>query len=318
MREDNQWSDYPMGPSLRSYLHISEDMYQGEKAPRPSEERAHRFSLALIDIFQQQPIDSFSEWVAVLEELTAMGLSQPALFLAEEDFREQANEDFRSMLAIGCSYMLAQNYSAACSFLEKAQAIEPAETATYVNIARIHYSHSADEKALIWAKAGLDVDPNNESLWEILASVYIAREKQTAGEALRQDAQDRNSFMGLSLAAEIVSPNDALLKAQWLELLCDTPAEQNPQFLVEYSAVLGMAGHYEKIPALALKAEKLVDGALPWQLYAHAVQAHVAMEKLEAAQALFGKLEKSQEIPAETLNAIKAEIKDLEESRASH
>lgn len=314
MIDVNTWSDYPMGPTLMAYLGIRDQQYQGDKAPRPDDHRAQEFCGELIKQFQSEPIDTFDEWVNILEELTAMGLGKASIFLAEEDFREPAKDDFRSMLAIGCSYMLEGDHENACSFLENAQAIEPAETSSYVNIARIHYSLESDEKALTWAYAGLDVDPNNGSLWEVIASIYLTRDKEAAGQQLREEAEKRNSFMGLSLAADIISPDDTMLKAEWLELLCDTPAEDNPQFFIEYTAALGMARQYEKIPPMVLKAQRMKKAEVPWQLHAHALQAHIAMENLDTAKSTYETLKKSKDIPTESLAALEHEIKDLEET----
>lgn len=313
MLDPMQWAHYPMGPSLRAYLKIDDRAYLGESSPRPSEQEAERFSETLIDYFTAQPIASTDQWIDIVEELTAMSLSTVAIFLAEEDFRDEAKEDFRSQLAIGCSYMLEERFEDALVFLQGAQKAEPQETASYVNIASVYYAQKHDQRAKEWILAGLDTEANHKRLWELLASILLHADKTTAGDEIRHIATDKQSYLGLSLAADFLEPQDPMFKAELLDDLYAGLAEPDAEFLLEYTAALGMAQRYEQIPTVVWKARNIAGTALPWKLYAHVVQAHLAMENLEEASAALKTLKSCEDVSEETLKALEQAIEEERE-----
>lgn len=313
MLDPMQWAHYPMGPSLRAYLKIDDRAYLGEKSPQPSELESERFSEALIDYFSAMPIETTSQWIDVVEELTAMSLSRVAIFLAEEDFREEANTDYRSLLAIGCSYMLEERFDASIAYFQKAQAAEPEEPASYVNIASVYYAQSQDQRAKEWILAGLDIDPNHKRLWEILASILLHANKESAGQDLRAIAETKQSYLGLSLAADLLEPQDQMFKAELLDDLYASLAEPDGEFLVEYTAALGMAQRFESIPAVVWKAQKIAGTKLPWKLHAHALQANLAMEKIDEASACLEQLKRCDDAPEDTVKELAETIKQERE-----
>lgn len=310
------WAHYPMGPNLRRYLDISDQNYQGEQQPRPDDETAMQFAEALIPVFAKQPVQDFYEWVDLLEELTAMGLAPTVRFLAEEDYRELADQDFRAQLAIGSAYMLAGEDNLALQFLLKAHELEPSELAPYVNIASIHYAFERDQDARLWAEAGLQVDNNNQRLWEVLASVLLHQDRQAAAEHLKAYAESINSYLGLSLAADIIDPNDALLKAQYLESIYASD-QFDAEFLVEYTAALGSAQQFEKIPSVVWKAERIGGISIPWKVYAHGAQAYLAQDNYEGANGFIKNLKAIPDAPKELIEQLEQVSRELESSQHS-
>lgn len=305
-----KWSNYPMGPALRGQLGIDDVNYQGEHAARPDDDTALAFAGDLINYFSKQPITDYYDWVDVLEELTAMGLSSCVRFLAEEDYRSQADHDFRAQLAIGSSYMLEGTDQLALQHLQKAHELEPAELAPYVNIASIHYAFERDSDARSWAEAGLQVDSSQNRLWEILASVLAHDDKATAGERLKSFAEGINSYLGLSLAADMIDPNDALLKAQYLEPILNSD-KVDGDFLVEYTAALGMAMQFEKIPSVIWKAERISGISIPWKVYAHGAQAYLAQNDYQNASSMINSLKTIAEAPKELIDQLENEQREL-------
>jgi tetratricopeptide (TPR) repeat protein len=295
-----KWSTYPMGPTLRRYLGIADQDYKGEHSPPPKADAVTSFSLDLQTAMQSQPVADNYEWLDLIEELTGMGLSRLVCFLAEEDYRSVADQHMEAQLAIGSAYMLEDQFEAALQYLERAHELNPNEIAPYVNITSIHYAHKRDTEAQTWARAGLQVDPNHQRLWEILASTYLANQ-QAAGEQIKAIAEELDSYMGLTLAAELVAPGDALLKAQYLESLM-TRDELSEDYLVEYTAALGLAQQYEKIPGVIWQAERRMQGPLPWKAYAHGAQAYLSMELWDQAEAAIAKLKTNSEVPAEVIH----------------
>lgn len=303
------WFDFPMGPALRRYLGIDENDYQGASALPPSPETSENFQRFLMDLFPSQPPVSKDEFIDLLEELTHMKLTGATLHLAQL-FRDEfpVDEDFRAQLAAGSAAMLEQELDEAEAFFRRAQMIEPAETAPYVNMAQIFFAQHRDKDALEWAESGLKTDPNQFRLWEIIGSIHMDSDQTSAGEKILTLAKSIQSFAGRSLAAELMAPGDSLMKAQLLEDLFHE-GKRDPDFLEEYTAALGLAQQYEKIPTVIWQAERLGQQKLPWQVYAHGVQAFLAMNKEADALHLFAKMNEDQSTP----DQIKQELQALYE-----
>lgn len=294
------WLDYPMGPQLRRFLGISPGDYRGDQAAAPSEARAESFNSFLGQVLEQQLPQDHAEFVDLLEECTAMGLSALAVQLADRCPQFSIDGDFRACLALGSALMMESELDEAVLLLTQAQALVPQESSPYVNLAAICFSVSRDPEALDWIERGLAIDVNNYRLWEILASIYLHEDQATAGERVRQRAERLHSYAGLSLAADIIDPNDRLLKAQYLEDAFNAGARDD-DFLIEYTAVLGMAQQFEKIPALVYRVEHIEKKPVHWKLYAHAAQAYLALNKEEEAARLIQRVSLMGEAPAQVL-----------------
>ena len=217
---------------------------------------------------------------------------------------ETIHDDFRALLSVGSSYMMEGVHQKATEYLGRAQELEPGELSPYVNMSAIYYSIEEDDDALVWAKAGLKVEANHQKLWEIIASVFLQKDRQTAGEHVEDIARDNNSYAGFSLAAELLNPGDALLKAQLLE----EPFEagiRDDEYLVEYTAALGLAQQFEKIPAILWQLERIEGKKASWKLQAHVAQAFFAMEQEKEAKEIIAQLEKNPETPQSIVSDLK-------------
>jgi len=291
------WYDYPMGPHLQAFLEISERDYKGEKAPPVSKERLAEFSSFLVDYFQDHKPQSNLEFVDLIEEMTSMGLSGAVVQFVDFNPEQAIEGDFRACLALGSALMLESELDEASLFLRQAQGLAPLELAPYLNLTQIYFSMEQDEEAIRWAEKGLTLDPNNPRLWEILASIYMYENKATAGERIRQKAESILSYAGMSLAAELIDPNDRLLKAQLLDDAFNA-GSRDDEFLIEYTAALGMAEQFEKIPQVLWRLENMEKKTIHWKLFAHTAQAFLAMNKQDEAQELIKKAARSPHIPA--------------------
>ena len=184
-----------------------------------------------------------------------MGLSKAAIIMYEsyiEDF--DADSDYRALQAAGNSYMMEADLEEALDKLINAHELEPKELSPLVNIAQIYYAQHNDEKAYEWAVAGLRLEPNYGRLWELIASVFMEQSKEGVSDKVKELSVELNSFAGLSLAAYLADEKDALLRAQYLEIAYDNGI-RDEEFLVEYTAALGMSQQYEKIPTIIWNLE---------------------------------------------------------------
>lgn len=298
------WTDYPMGPTVREYLAITADSYKGESAPKPSPERQQEFLRAISAyILDHEPANQ-NEFENLLEEFVAMGFASLALQLAENWRDFSVEESYPALLALGNASMLEGELDEAVNLLNGAQALRPEEFTPYRNLAELHYARHDDGAALEAAKNALQIQANNERLWEIVASIYLHVDRPTTGDKIRDLAMEYNSFYGLSLAAELLSPGDGRLKAEYLAE-CYKQGERNSTFLIEYTAALGVAGQFEKIPPIVWEAEKFAGVKMPWQLHAHLTQAYLALNQEEQANEVIRKLEKLPDFPANILRDLK-------------
>jgi tetratricopeptide (TPR) repeat protein len=291
------WYNYPMGPNLQAFLGIGDNEYTGDKAPSATPERVLEFSSFLVDYFQDNKPQSAIQFVDLIEEMTSMGLSGAVVQFVDFNPEFPIDGDFRACLALGSSLMLESELDEAAMFLRQAQGLAPLELSPYVNLTSIYFSMEQDEEALKWASRGLTVDANNPRLWEIIASIYMYEDKETAGEKIRLKAEEALSYAGMSLAAEVIDPNDRLLKAQLLGDAFNS-GSRDDEFLIEYTAALGLAEQFEKIPQLLFRLESMEKKTLHWKLFAHGAQAYLAMNKQDEAQELIKKAARSPHIPA--------------------
>ncbi|MBQ47001.1 MAG: hypothetical protein CMP10_05895 [Zetaproteobacteria bacterium] len=287
--------NYPMGPAVREYLGIKEEDYNGYDTKEIDEHEQATFIGFFTRFVGENPISDQDQFIDLLEELTAMSLSFLTIKLAEINDKFDLSDDFRALTAIGAAALMEREFDQALELFESAQAIEPDELSPYVNISEILYSQHKDEEAEKWVKLGLKADPNHFRLWELFASIQITKDKAAAGETTKKMAKKVHSFAGLSLAAELINSSDYLLKAQYLEEVWNE-GQRGDQFLREYTASLGLAQQFEKIPVVILEQEKIGE-AIHWELYSHGIQAYLAMENEQAAKEMLQKVEKNPALP---------------------
>ncbi|NRA64695.1 MAG: hypothetical protein HRU19_09445 [Pseudobacteriovorax sp.] len=289
------WHDFPMGPSLRRYLGINVNLYRGDSSEKPSEQRLLEFQNYVIEKLNKKPVETDDELTNLLEESVSMGMGKAAIALTEKHPINNL-EDFRYLLNLGSALMLEDKYDLALDFFIRAQAAEPSEISPYVNTASIYYSKHMDDEAIMWTQAGLRVDPTHQRLWEYLASLFIYRDRELAGEKVKEFATELNSHVGLSLAAQLLSPDDKLLKAELLGIPFDS-GTRDDLYLIEYTAALGMAMQYEKIPSILWQLEQVDGKQASWRLLTHVVQAYFGLNKEKEAKDLIARLEKNPETP---------------------
>ncbi len=308
-----EWHDYPMGPRLRHALGISEGQYSGDKAGKPSEERRVAFAAFLSkELAEQAPIPD-DELIDLFEELTAMHLPTVTLALCEAHPGGRYIDDFRALLNIGSSLMLEAELDDALDLFIKAHSLEPEELAPIINCARIHLHKGRLEEAYQWAMTGLALDANHEPLWELLVQSKSYLNREELGALVKNLATKTGSFAGLSLAAELVAPDDSLLKAQYLDEHYHQGGREDA-FLIEYTAALGESGQYSKIPQILWEAQNLAGKTVPWQVYLHTAQAYLANDKDAEAVPILKKMIKISGLPNEISEQARIIIEEAAET----
>ena len=307
------WASYPMGPALRHILGISETDYTGDQAQRPEEATKEAFEGYLSDTLLGNASLSKEEIVDLIEELTNMNFPGLCLELAAANNHHQLDDDFRAMLGLGSASMMEAELDNAVSFLNRAHSLEAQELAPYVNLAEVYFHQQNDDQAYLWALSGLKLDPSHRRLWEIIARIEWEKNKGEAAQKVKEIAQKLNSFSGLSLAAHMLDENDDLLRAQFLEEHYKAGGREE-DFLIEWTAALGQSGQFERITQILWEAENLpqFNGKAPWQLYLHAMQANMALEKFDSAKEVLNRLNSKSisltDAVQKDLNTLKQEI----------
>jgi tetratricopeptide (TPR) repeat protein len=295
---------YPMGPKVRAFFDISDENYRGETAPLYDESYRKKFAdhfLSVAGAKSELTLDALTD---LIDELTAMDLPEVVIGLVDSRPELLLHRDFRCQLGIGVAAMLTENYDLSEDALRAAQEILPAEPAPYINIVQILFAQSRLDEALVWCESGLEAEPNNHSLWELMTRLREVTDGEAFPDMIMRLATRFNSWAGLSLAASLSTSGDRYLKVNLLDKLY-AQGERSDQFLIEYTAALGVAGDMEKIPQIIwLEETGKRNASLSWQLYLHAAQAYLAMDKYEEALTYIEKSEKQKYIPDEARAAI--------------
>lgn len=301
--EPSQWTGLAMGPKLRTWLGISEAEYRGEEAGERSASEALAFTDFVLAWVDQEPIDDEAMLIDILDELVSMDLPEAVLRLCDKGRALWSDSDFRGHLVVGIAAMLKGDLDLAEAHFVKAQALLPAEPAPYVNLVQIFLNQERLDEAMTWCLAGLDADRNNLRLWDLLALILREQYDEFFPEQLLAQAQSRHAWAGLALAADVSSTADKFFKLNLLQSTYDE-GERDPNFLVEYTAALGIASEFDKIPAIVWQAEKATSNQLPWQLYVHAAQAQLGLGRVQEAMAQLAKAKRQPNLDAQAEQAL--------------
>jgi len=295
---------YPMGPRVRALFAITDDSYRGESDPLFDDAYRKQFCDYFLRVTSEKTDLTNDHLTDLIDELTAMDVPEAVLGLVEQYPDLLNHRDFRCQLSIGVAAMITEKFELSEEALRSAQEILPAEPAPYINIVQILLAQSRLDEALVWCESGLEAEPNNYSLWELMTRIREITDGDAFPDMIMRLATRFNSWAGFSLAASLSSSGDRYQKVNLLEKLY-AQGERSDQFLIEYTAALGVAGDMEKIPQIIwLEESGKRNKALSWQLYLHAAQAYLAMDRFEEALTYIEKSEKQKYIPDEAQSVI--------------
>lgn len=253
------WQHYPMGPALRRFVGLSEAV--GESSIPTAQEKLD-FADALsvyLDATATLPEE------AVLQELVQMDLPYAVYALSRENPH--------LALYCGLSAMLLGMWDEAEQAFCEAQRHNPAEPAPYSNLL---YMWSCEEN---WAAMGPWIDtalaacPTHAPIWESVVG-YCLREPGM--EQLQGYVEKSHSWMGACILTQVDPDMTSEAKEASLARFFHE-GERDPDFLIEYTALLGEQERYREIPPIVWQAEKLAKDPLPWQLGFHLAQAYIAL-----------------------------------------
>lgn len=291
-------ANFPMGPNVRGWLNVSPEDYRGDQNTSPTAEAVADFIDVVLEQLETTSPKNREHLVDLLEELVGMNMPLLAIKLTDAYPLLFPKDDFRAQLNLGNAAMLISDLARAEDAFVVAQQLVPEEPAPYINLAQIYSHDGLAAKAREWCLAGLDTDQDNTRLWELLA--YM--EQQTCGDAaegaksLAILAKKRNSWAGLSLSCDLINPEDVLTKLKALEPFWNE-GSRDLEYLIEFTAVLGMAGQYDKIPSIIWTVEKEATNGLPWQLILHLAQAYLGLGRDDDALLALEKLNNIRGLP---------------------
>jgi tetratricopeptide (TPR) repeat protein len=302
---------------MRSWMGVLEDNYTGFNNLSPRPEQIAAFNEAFVQRLEDQAPNNSDHLVDLLEELVAMNTPLLAIKLVDAYPNLFPSNDFRAQLHLGNAAMLVSDLARAESAFIDAQRLVPEEPAPYVNLAEIYCHDGLFDHAKKWCEAGLEAESNHTRLWELIAWI----EQQNSGDdaSLRESvinkiktlAEQKNSWAGTALACDLRNPEDVLTKAKALDVFFFDGC-RDEDFLIEYTAVLGMAGQYDKIPPIVWQFEKQTSSkSQNWQLTMHMVQAFMGLGRDEDARENLKKLVSRDDIPPAAVAAITALKQEL-------
>lgn len=262
-------------------------------------------------ITSEPPVDS-PTFFQLLDELATLKLYDAVLSCLDHHPHHRGNLGFDEYLFEGATAMVCGQLSRAERCLKQAHHLIPTETAPVINLAKIFLDQARWDQAKIWLDAGLTAHPNHETFWSLWID-YLSEqtpEQPPDLNAVRAKVNELNSWQGTSIlgkltmnqqlaAAGIRSDEDPSANPQHQQIyqtgiqqIMDELAiyynegERGLPFLTEYTAILGAAGDYEKIPPIVWAARHSSTDRLPPRLEHHAIQAALALNQIEVASEL--------------------------------
>jgi tetratricopeptide (TPR) repeat protein len=295
----------PMGPCLRGWLGISDADYIGHENMTQSDAEFEAFSDHLVEYCQSQPFVDETDLIDVIDELVAMDLPAAAIKVADASMGVWNESNFRGQLTLGVAHMLSRQFEEAEAYFCKAQALMPEEPAPYTNIVQILLARGEIPEAKKWCLAGLEVEPENFAFWELLSEIFEEEFGPAAGAQIVALANQRSSWAGAMLASDLTQDADPAHKFNFLDPFY-AKGIRDHTFLIEYTAALGMAGHYDRIPQVVWSAEQATTKGIPWQLHLHTAQAYIALNDMDAAKRFLAKAKAGSHVPQEAMQMIES------------
>lgn len=307
------FNSIPMGPTLRSYLGLT-NRKAGIAQENVTPENAAVFADSLLEYASENPVIDGAVLVNLLEELIVMDMPVAALRMFEAHHAIFPQADFRAQFHLGNAAMLAGSLIQAEQAFVAAQKIVPGEIAPYVNMAQILIFDSRLDEAMQWIETGLDVDGNHYGLWGMYSWVLRQQEVSNCAKTIEKKARELHSWAGLSLAAELVAPDEPERKLNALQEFYNEGCATT-EFLIEYTAVLGQCGLYDQIaPAVWRSKSARAEQPLSWKLQLHLAQGQIATGQYGEASATLDGLVTLKDLPEEVstqvVPALRAEIEE--------
>lgn len=304
---------FPMGPNLREWFGVGTGEYRGAENSAPGAEQLANFSDQFLQSLEDKAPKNSSHLVDILEELVGMNFPLLAIKFVDSYHHLFPQDDFRAQLHYGNASMLVGDLARAETAFIAAQEIVPEEPAPYINLTQIYCHDDLRAKAKEWCMAGLNMDPENTRLWELAAWLeQNSEEKNDPQDAVATKiaklAAEKNSWAGTSLACDLKNPEDVVAKAEALETFWNSGLRDLP-FLIEYTAVLGMAGRFDKIPPVIWQSDH--GGKTPWQLLIHLAQAQLGLGRLDDARQALESAAKSNDLSHEARAIIESLTQEI-------
>lgn len=316
------WLDYPMGPAIQQYFGITDEDYRGQNAkPDPSRDDEFRefFSAHLAD----RPFQDDELAITAMEELNLMDLPDLAFAVFDQTFEpEQAEKSFDICMVVGTSLFMLGEVARGESYFHAAYELDPEKEAAIINLAQICYASGRDDEALDWIEEGFALNKNHQKLWELYTSLKMSEKAGKDGptdikapefapvyKEVKDKAFAMGSYLGVALASDLLYGNSPEMKKQEMARLYDSGVRE-PYFLVEYTAILGECQQYQQLVQVAWQAMNEQGDALAWQVIAHGVQGHLAMEQVDEAKNLITALERREDVPPEHLEELKRQTSE--------
>lgn len=274
--QNQQWQDYPMGPKLRDFLQAGPG-HPDSKAFEPEIKNAFGAQF----LAQSKALRPDEEQLTdLLDELLTMDMPHYVLKAIDQHPDIWLRASFRGANIEGIASLLVAELERAKECFYLAQEIMPLEPGPYVNLSQIFQHEGLWEESYEWLKAGLEVDKNHFPSWELVAK-YFHQVSAEPLSALRELAEKLDSWVGFSLLLELDPVRDAIKKVEIFSRYYQKGLRSD-EFLIDYTAALGMAGDYTKIGPVAWELEQVMQKPVPWKLRIHELQAILAMGEKEA------------------------------------
>lgn len=313
MADQSVLATYPMGPTLRSWLGISDEVYRGEQNISPSVELKTFFMESLHAIMLDHPVEDANKLLDLVDELVSMKLPLLGMKIIDLNSSYWDRTNFRSAHTEGIAAMLAGDLERAELCFRHAQNAQPSEPASYANLIQIFSHENRYDEAFKWVELGLKAEPNHGQLWQGIADL-IFKTSSSPAKDLHNLAQEYNSWLGISLAIDLSSDGNEKKKAEVLASFYNA-GERSSDFLVEYTGALGQALEYHKIPSIVWEAKKLSQTSLSWKLILHDMQAKLALNQFEAFVKEANEWIASPKLPESARQHLKALLKEVEDEQ---
>ena len=192
---------------------------------------------------------------------------------------------------------------------KKAHKLAFAEVAPLTNLGQTMFYKQDWSSAWSYCMQGLEREKNHTPLWKL---AYTILEKTTDNPSvnLKKLFRKYNSWKGCSLYIHI---ENSLSDDEKVDLMNTfyLDGEESDEFLIEYTAVLGVCKKFKDIQKIIWKKTSLNTEQLHWKLAIHQIQAQFELNQVTEFNYNAKKLLQRQDLPQEITSQISSMINSL-------
>jgi hypothetical protein len=270
----------------------------------------------LTNLPQLPPVKDKQELQLILQEIYLLNLPLSALKIIDANLDLKDDSSYESTFTEAVFALSADELDRAEQCFTKAHKLAFAEVAPLTNLGQTMLYKEEWNSAWSYCLQGLEREKNHTPLWR-LAYTVLEKTAEDPSADLKKLFRKYNSWKGCSLYMHI---EDTLPDSEKTELLNTfyLDGEESDDFLIEYTAILGVCKQFKEILKIVWKKTSLSTEEIHWKIAMHQIQAQFELNQVTDFNDSTKNLLKRQDLPQEIISQVSDMIESLKKEEHAY